>query len=97
MNIQKNISASLVCASLLFLSATTCSAFVKGDVDADGVVRPADALLVLRYVAGTQSFTFSQLEACDVGGGSTTYTRDFRCDIVDNVLILYKAYGLISF
>lgn len=97
MNTRKNLSAFLVCASLLFLSATTCSASVKGDVDADGVVRTADALLVLRYIAGTQSFTFLQLETCDVGGGSVPYSRDFRCDFIDFILIHNKAYGLISF
>jgi len=71
---------------------------VNGDVDGDGFIRLADALMVLRYIAGTQSFTSAERYACDVyGGGGPLPSRDGFCEITDCVLILNKAYGLIDF
>ena len=100
MNMRKNFCALLVAASLLFASATNSSALITGagDVDGDGVVRLADALAVLRHVAGIESLTFIQLYACDVSGsGFPLPSRDGVCDITDAVMILNKAYGLIIF
>lgn len=97
---RKNFCALLVAASLLFISATNSSALITGagDVDGDGVVRLADALAVLRHVAGTESLTYSHLLACDVsGGGGPLPSPDGVCAITDMVMILNKAYGLIVF
>jgi len=54
MNRRIKFCAFLVAVSLVFITATNSSAYVSGDVDRDEVVRLADALLVLRYIAGTQ-------------------------------------------
>jgi hypothetical protein len=98
MNMRKPLCGIVMAAGLLFASATNSSAVVSGDVDGDGVVRVADALLVLRYVAGKESLTPIQILDCDVtdvvfpNPGS-----DGKCDIVDALTILQKAYGLITF
>jgi hypothetical protein len=88
----------LVAVSLVFITATNSSAYVSGDVDNDGVVRLADALLVLRYIAGIQSLSFTEQYDCDVfGGGGPLPSRDGFCEINDCVLILNKAYAQIDF
>lgn len=98
MNRRINFSAFLVAVSLVFITATNSSAYESGDVDKDSVVRLADALLVLRYIAGTQSLSFTELFDCDVfGGGGPLPSRDGLCEITDCVLILNKAYGEIDF
>lgn len=97
MNWRKNLRAILVAACLMFISSTNSSAFVTGDVDDDGFVRLADALLVMRYIVGTQSLIPLQRNACDVAGDNNTLIPDGVCDIVDAVKILSKAYGLIIF
>lgn len=69
-----------------------------GDIDEDGVVRLSDALAALRHVAGTQSLSVPQFKQADVGslvGGRAG--RDGVVDINDAVLILKKAYGLMTF
>ena len=98
MNRRNKFCAFLVAVSLVFITAMNSSAYVSGDVDNDGVVRLADALLVLRYIAGTQSLSFTELYDCDVfGGGGPLPSRDGLCEITDCVLILNKAYGQIDF
>lgn len=98
MNWQKNLCAFLIIAMLVFFSVANSSALVAGDADEDGVVRLADALLVMRYIVATQSLTPSQLYACDVAGGAgTLFAPNGDCDIIDAVLILNKAYGLIVY
>lgn len=69
-----------------------------GDVNGDGVVRLADSLQVMRHIIGTQPpLTPSQLNACDVASSSTVVTPDGVCDVVDAVMILNRAYGIIIF
>lgn len=70
-----------------------------GDIDGDGSVRLADALAALRHVAGTESIVDpDQLFNGDVGAlVNGRASRDGTVDIVDSVLILNKAYGLLSF
>ena len=98
MNRRIKFCAFLVAVSLVFITATNSSAYVSGDVDRDEVVRLADALLVLRYIAGTQSLSFTALYDCDVfGGGGPLPSRDGLCEITDFIIILNKAYGNIVF
>lgn len=98
MNWRKNLCAFLIIAMLVFFSVVNSSALVAGDADEDGVVRLADALLVMRYIVATQALTPSQLYACDVAGGEGTLPApNGDCDIIDAVLILNKAYGLIVY
>jgi len=98
MTLRKYLSALLIAAALMFLSVANSSALVAGDADEDGVVRLADALLVMRHIVATQTLTPSQFYACDVAGGEGTLpAQDGDCDIIDAVLILNKAYGLIFY
>lgn len=98
MNRRIKLCAFLVAASLVFISATNSSAYESGDVDNDSVVRLADALLVLRYIAGTQPLSFTELLYCDVyGGGGPLPSRDGLCEITDCIFILNKSYGQIDF
>ena len=62
----------------------------KGDVDADGTVSVADALLALRIITGDASVSEKQLWAADVGttDGATPTSADV-------LLILKKALGII--
>ncbi|NJD91071.1 MAG: hypothetical protein FIA91_06090 [Geobacter sp.] len=98
---RKNYLVLLLAASLLLGSAAKSSAFALGDIDDDGVVRFADALLALRYIAGTEPLTAVQLDACNVNGysGSPSGGRpgDPRCDITNAYRILRQAYGIITF
>lgn len=88
----------LLVVTLVFASAPNSSAIIYGDLDFDGKVRLADALLGLRIVAGTYVPTQAEMSACDVfGGGGPAYSPDGTCTIVDTTLILYKANGLIDF
>jgi hypothetical protein len=66
-----------------------------GDVDGDGVVRLADAMLVLRFVAGTQQPTPAEFAQADVGpfiGGKPA--PNGQIDISDALHILRKALAL---
>ena len=66
-----------------------------GDVDGDGVVRLADAMLVLRFIAGTQQPTPSQFAQADVGpflNGKPA--PNGQIDISDALRILRKALAL---
>jgi len=97
MRIQKTLCAVLA-ASIVFMSAMNSPAFVSGDIDDDGIVRLADALLLLRYFAGTESLTSFQLYVCDVtGGGGPLPSPDGKCFITDYIIIHNKSRGLISF
>lgn len=73
-----------------------------GDIDGDGTVRLADALAALRHVAGTDPINpitdSAKFFNGDVGGLiNGRVARDGSIDITDSVLILNKAYGLMSF
>jgi hypothetical protein len=50
---MKCLRLFLVTLVFFLATAATSSALVNGDIDNDGVVTLDDALLVLRYVAGT--------------------------------------------
>ncbi len=75
-------------------------AYTKGDVDNDGVVRLADALLVMRYVANNEELSSDQIQICNVYVSDDPYCDQLRdvcsadCDLLDVVIILQKAYGL---
>ncbi|GEM_PF-2166009 len=75
-----------------------------GDVDGDGVVRLSDAMAVLRHVANTQALPGSPLDKAsarfngDVGSLiDSRAAQDGAVTIEDAVLILRKAYGLMTF
>ncbi len=61
---------------------------VLGDVDMDGDVDTADALMALRYVMGLIDLTDEQLAQAEVNG-------DEEVTIADSLLILRKATGII--
>ncbi|MBR4636484.1 MAG: DUF2436 domain-containing protein [Clostridia bacterium] len=60
-----------------------------GDVDLDGEVTAADALLAMRYAMGVMDLTEEQLVQMDVNG-------DGLYDLVDATLILRYAMGIID-
>ncbi len=62
---------------------------ILGDVDGDGEVTIADALLVLRYCMGVQELTDAQLEVADING-------DGEVSLDDAILLLRLAMGLIT-
>ncbi|MGM9551176.1 MAG: Ig domain-containing protein [Clostridia bacterium] len=62
---------------------------VKGDVNGDGDVDFADAILILKYDAGVTTLAGDSLKAADVNG-------DGDVDFVDAILILKYDSGLIS-
>ena len=62
---------------------------VLGDVDLDGDVDTADALLALRYSMGLIELTEQQLAQAEVDG-------DGEVTIVDSLLIIRKAMELID-
>lgn len=71
----------------------------NGDVNADGVVRLADSLMALRFIAGTQVPTIEQTTACNITGdviipSTTSEMMQPNCDIYDATLIIRKAYGI---
>jgi len=75
-----------------------------GDVDMDGAVRLSDALACLRHVAGTEllngtpTVKDSPRFQADVGSLiSNRAAQDGEVTVVDAVLILQKAYGLMTF
>jgi len=75
-----------------------------GDVDMDGAVRLSDALACLRHVAGTEPLpgapTIKDSPRFQADVGSLIGNRaaqDGEVTVVDAVLILQKAYGLMTF
>ena len=52
------------------------SAFVPGDVNLNGSVDSADALLVLRYSLGLEQLTSTQLQRADINGDGTVDSSD---------------------
>jgi len=75
-----------------------------GDVDMDGAVRLSDALACLRHVAGTEPLpglpTVKESPRFQADVGSLIGSRaaqDGEVTVVDAVLILQKAYGLMTF
>jgi hypothetical protein len=70
----------------------------SGDIDQDGTVRLNDALAALRHTAGTQVLTTPEFKQADVGSlVNGRAGRDGVVDISDAILILNKAYGLMTF
>lgn len=67
----------------------TPPAYTLGDVDNNGAVDSADALLTLRYAMGLTSLSDHALAAADVDGNGTV-------DSADALTILRYAMGLIS-
>ena len=63
--------------------------FVPGDVDLNGVVETADALLALRNVLHVAELDDAQLAAADVDG-------DGRVSVTDAIVILRLALGLMQ-
>ncbi len=64
-------------------------AFIMGDVNGDGQVTSADALLVIRYALGTTTLTDEQRLHADVNG-------DGKIDNTDALLIMRLALGIIG-
>ncbi|MBN1890055.1 MAG: right-handed parallel beta-helix repeat-containing protein [Thermoflexales bacterium] len=62
------------------------SAYVRGDLNGDGVVNPADPRLALRIVAGQLTPTPQQRGACDVNGDGACSTADV------SLLLCYATY-----
>ena len=60
-----------------------------GDADGDGEVTTADALLLMRYLIGSDTIDEENLELCDVNG-------DGKIDLMDALLIMRKAMGSIE-
>ena len=75
--------------SKYILSAEEPSAALKGDVNGDGAVDAADAVLVQRYDAGMIALGDTQLEAADVNS-------DGIADAADAVIIMRYDAGLID-
>ena len=63
---------------------------LKGDIDGDGAVSPADARLALRYSVGLEQFTPREIAAADMTGAGKITPADAR-------LILRISVGLSSF
>ena len=57
------------------------SGILAGDVDGDGIVTAADALLVMRYCSDLAELTPEQLEAADFNGNGVV-------ELIDALLIL---------
>lgn len=69
-----------------------------GDIDADGTVRLSDALACLRHVAGKDALSGEPRFQADVGSLVEGHAaQDGDVTVVDAVLILQKAYGLMTF
>ena len=69
--------------------STPIDEFVYGDVNNDGEIDFADAILILRYDAGIISLTETQLLSADVNG-------DDDSDFADAILILQYEAGLVD-
>jgi subtilase family serine protease len=69
-------------------SADQFTYFMYGDVNGDGTVNSADALLVLQYSVGLINLTADQAVAANVNGGTV--------NSADALLILQYSVGLIS-
>lgn len=50
--------------------------FILGDVDQDGILTTADAILIARYILGSVTFTKDQLKLADIDGDGTITTAD---------------------
>lgn len=75
--------------SKYILSTEEPSAALKGDVNGDGAVDAADAVLVQRYDAGMITLSETQLKAADINSDGTV-------DAADAVLIVRLDAGLID-
>ena len=76
--------AVILCSTFL---QTTAFAALKGDVDGDGSVTPADARIALRVSVGLDTLTTDQKQLADADGDGTISSADAR-------LILRAAVGL---
>lgn len=79
-------AAAAILAVGAMCSFALASTSKAGDVDFDSLVTAEDALLVLRYTAGTQELTSAQLTAADV-------TYDGTVNSVDALRILLYVSG----
>lgn len=88
---MKRLRLFLVTLVFLLATAATSSAYVIGDVDDDGVVRMNDALLVMRYIAGTTFLSPDQRFRCDMTWA--LWQNNPGCDFLDATLILSVSTG----
>ncbi|MBQ3602877.1 MAG: dockerin type I repeat-containing protein [Clostridia bacterium] len=87
MKIKKILSVLLIVAAIAGVCTVSFAANNKmGDVDFDSLVTAEDALLVLRYTAGTDELTAQQLKVADV-------TYDGKVNSVDALRILLYVSG----
>ncbi len=90
MRIKRLLSMLLVVAAVAGICTVSFAATNKmGDVDFDSSVTAEDALLVLRYTAGTGELNAAQKAAADV-------TYDGKVNSVDALRILLYVSGSIS-
>ena len=75
--------------SKYILTVEESAAALKGDINGDGIVDAADAVLALRFDAGLISLTDEQVKTADVNS-------DGIADAADAVLILRYDAGLID-
>lgn len=87
MKIKKVLSILLVLVAVVGVCTVSFAASKKmGDVDFDTIITAEDALLVLRYTAGTDELTAAQLAVADV-------TYDGKVNSVDALRILLYVSG----
>jgi hypothetical protein len=84
---------------IMTITKTVAPSTVPGDLNGDGKVDQADALIALRISAGLDSATPAQLSLGDVAplDSKNKPTPDGVIDIADVVLILKKAVNLVTF
>ena len=59
-----------------------------GDVDGDGMITSVDALKILRFVSGVESFSGQQIELADVNGAPNVLSSKSDVSSVDALMIL---------
>ena len=70
-------TAVVLVLSLLLCGGLCCRAEAAlGDVNADGRVNAADALLILRYAVGKADLSEEALQAADTTGGHDPCAKD---------------------
>lgn len=76
--ILKSFSVLLVCVLCLSYLPRVSAATVMGDIDSDGKVSLSDARTALRFTAGIDSYTSSQLALADIDKDGSIELSDVR-------------------
>jgi hypothetical protein len=72
-----------------YISSTSSPSIIYGDINSDGVVSPADALLAAQYSLGLTTLTSDQITKGDVSNNG-------QVTVYDAALILQKVAGVIT-